>query len=162
MRLCKAYRPRTKARSNPTSTMCGTPLSGTMMKPASAWAQWNEEVARHRTHGTHGETVSASAPNATGRRCLACRWSAYLVVSALSAPSVGMDSSPSKAVATPCSLRLQAPGERVELAREYGRWRRARYRRGSGRLRAREAQTSRRSPKRRNGVSGRGALRAAG
>ena len=136
-------------------------LSGTMMKPASAWARWNEEVARHRTHGTHGETVSERAKRDRAA-LLALPPEPYLVVSHSARRRSGWILLLRRPSLRPARLRLQAPGERVELVREYGRWRRARYRRASsGRTSARGPNESPKS-QRRNGVSGRGALRAAG
>lgn len=119
MRLCKAYRPKTKGKvESDVDYVRGRLVRGHSFRDYdeanSAWAQWNEEVARHRTHGTHGETVSERAKRDRAA-LLALPPEPYLVVSRTQR-AVGRDgffSFEGRRYALP--LRLQAPGERVEL-----------------------------------------------
>jgi hypothetical protein len=66
LRLCKAYRPRTKGKVESDVHYVRERLlrahSFTGYEHANeAWASWNEDVARNRVHGTRGEVVAARA-----------------------------------------------------------------------------------------------------
>jgi len=66
LRLCKAYRPQTKGKVESDVAYVRERLlrahSFTSYEHANAaWAAWNEDVARRRVHGTHGEVVAARA-----------------------------------------------------------------------------------------------------
>lgn len=79
-----------------------------------AWFEWNEEVARRRVHGTHGEVVRERAKRDRAA-LLALPPDPYLVVSRTQRV-VGRDgffSFEGRLYALPS--RLQAPGGRVEL-----------------------------------------------
>ena len=66
---CGSARPtgrRPRARSSPTSPTCASgccaPTPSASYEHANrAWASWNEDVARRRVHGTHGELVATRA-----------------------------------------------------------------------------------------------------
>jgi transposase len=119
MRLCKAYRPKTKGKvESDVDYVRGRLLRGHSFRDYDevnrAWAEWNEEVARARTHGTHGETVCERAGRDRAA-LLALPPDPYLVVSRTQR-AVGRDgffSFEGRRYALPS--RLQAPGERVEL-----------------------------------------------
>jgi transposase len=118
-RLCKAYRPKTKGKvESDVDYVRGRLLRGHSFRDYDeanrAWLEWNEEVARQRTHGTHGEMVSERAGRDRAA-LLALPRDPYLVVSRTQR-AVGRDgffSFEGRRYALP--LRLQAPGERVEL-----------------------------------------------
>lgn len=66
MRLCKAYRAKTKGKvEHDVSWVRGRLLAAhsfTSYEQANvAWRSWNEDVARARMHGTHGEIVAERA-----------------------------------------------------------------------------------------------------
>jgi transposase len=66
MRLCQAYRPRTKGKVESDVPYVRERLlrahSFTSYERANVeWSAWNEEVARQRVHGTHGEIVAVRA-----------------------------------------------------------------------------------------------------
>jgi hypothetical protein len=66
MRLCKAYRAKTKGKvEHDVSWVRGRLLQAhgfTSYEQANAaWRSWNEDVARQRVHGTHGEIVADRA-----------------------------------------------------------------------------------------------------
>jgi hypothetical protein len=119
MRLCKAYRPKTKGKVESDVDY----VRGRLIKAHSfgdydeaneAWREWNEEVARKRIHGTHGEIVSVRAERDRAA-LLALPSDPYLVVSRTQRV-VGRDgffSFEGRRYALPS--RLQSPGGRVEL-----------------------------------------------
>jgi transposase len=66
MRLCQAYRAKTKGKVEHDVSWVRERLlrahSFTSYEQANiAWRQWNEDVARRRVHGTHGEIVAIRA-----------------------------------------------------------------------------------------------------
>jgi transposase len=66
LRLCKAYRPQTKGKVESDVPYVRERLlrAHTFMgyeHANRAWASWNEDVARQRVHGTHGEVVQVRA-----------------------------------------------------------------------------------------------------
>ena len=66
MRLCRAYRAKTKGKVEHDVSWVRERLlrahSFTSYEQANiAWRQWNEDVARRRVHGTHGEIVAIRA-----------------------------------------------------------------------------------------------------
>ena len=66
MRLCRAYRAKTKGKVESDVPYVRERLlrghSFTSYEEANiAWLSWNEEVARQRVHGTHGEVVAVRA-----------------------------------------------------------------------------------------------------
>jgi transposase len=119
MRLCKAYRPKTKGKVESDVDY----VRGRLLKAHSfadhdeanrAWLRWNEEVARRRTHGTHGEVVGERADRDRAA-LLALPPDPYLVAERAQR-AVGRDgffSFEGRRYALPS--RLQAPGGRVEL-----------------------------------------------
>jgi transposase len=119
MRLCKAYRPKTKGKvESDVDYVRGRLLGAHSFRDYDeanrAWVQWNEEVARMRIHGTHGEVVRERARR--DRAALgALPPDPYLVVERTQR-AVGRDgffSFEGRRYALPS--RLQAPGGRVEL-----------------------------------------------
>lgn len=66
LKLCRAYRPQTKGKvESDVRWVRGRLLKGHEFRGYEqanrAWSSWNEEVARVRTHGTHGEVVAERA-----------------------------------------------------------------------------------------------------
>ena len=66
MRLCRAYRPKTKGKVESDVPYVRERVlrahSFTSYEQANeAWEDWNEDVARKRVHGTHGEVVAVRA-----------------------------------------------------------------------------------------------------
>jgi len=66
LRLCKAYRPQTKGKVESDVPYVRERLlrahSFASYEHANrAWASWNEDIARARVHGTHGEVVAVRA-----------------------------------------------------------------------------------------------------
>jgi hypothetical protein len=66
MRLCQAYRAKTKGKVESDVPYVRERLlrghSFTSYEEANvAWLSWNEEIARQRVHGTHGEIVAVRA-----------------------------------------------------------------------------------------------------
>ena len=66
IRLCAAYRPQTKGKVEADVRWTRGRLTrghgwGSYAEANAAWALWNEEVARRRLHGTHGEMVAKRA-----------------------------------------------------------------------------------------------------
>lgn len=66
LRLCRAYRPQTKGKvESDVPYVRGRLLRGhgfgDYEQANREWAAWNEDVARRRVHGTHGEVVAARA-----------------------------------------------------------------------------------------------------
>jgi transposase len=118
-RLRKAYRPKTRGKVEPDVDYA----RGRLFRAHSfrnceeanrAWFEWNEEVARRRVHGTHGEVVRERAKRDRAA-LLALPPDPYLVVSRTQRV-VGRDgffSFEGRLYALPS--RLQAPGGRVEL-----------------------------------------------
>jgi transposase len=85
LKLCKAYRPQTKGKVESDVPYVRERLlrahSFASYEHANeAWASWNEEIARERVHGTHGEIVARSLSSSVRRlgvefseRPLSCR-----------------------------------------------------------------------------------------
>lgn len=119
MRLCKAYRAKTKGKvESDVDYVRGRLLRAHSFRDYdeanSAWREWNEEVARKRVHGTHGEIVAHRAERDRAA-LLALPPDPYLVVSRTQR-CVGRDgffSFEGRRYALPS--RLQTPGGRVEL-----------------------------------------------
>src|SRR5690606_38083001 len=66
IRLCAAYRPQTKGKVEADVRWTRGRLTrghswGSYEEANAAWALWNDEVARRRVHGTHGEVVAERA-----------------------------------------------------------------------------------------------------
>ena len=66
LRLCRAYRPQTKGKVEADVRWLRGRLTdghgwSTYEQANACWALWNEEVARPRLHGTHGEVVAERA-----------------------------------------------------------------------------------------------------
>ena len=84
MRLCRAYRAKTKGKVEHDVSWVRERLlrahSFTSYEQANiAWRQWNEDVARARVHGTHGEIVALRAERDRAA-LLALAPTSYLVV----------------------------------------------------------------------------------
>jgi transposase len=84
MRLCRAYRAKTKGKVESDVPYVRERLlrghSFSSYEEANiAWLSWNEEIARQRVHGTHGEVVAARAER-DGAALLPLPPTAYLVV----------------------------------------------------------------------------------
>jgi transposase len=66
LRLCKAYRPQTKGKVESDVPYVRERLLrahrfGSYEHANREWASWNADIARRRTHGTHGEVVAVRA-----------------------------------------------------------------------------------------------------
>ncbi len=66
MRLCRAYRPQTKGKVESDVPYVRERLLrahhfSSYEQANMAWEDWNEQIARRRVHGTHGEVVAARA-----------------------------------------------------------------------------------------------------
>jgi transposase len=66
LRLCKAYRPQTKGKVESDVPYVRERLLrahsfGSYEQANRSWASWNEDIARRRVHGTHGEIVAVRA-----------------------------------------------------------------------------------------------------
>jgi hypothetical protein len=66
IRLCKAYRPQTKGKVESDVPYVRERLLrghrfSSYEQANAAWRSWNEDVARRRVHGTHGEVVAVRA-----------------------------------------------------------------------------------------------------
>jgi transposase len=66
LRLCKAYRPQTKGKVESDvpyvrERLLRAHAFGSYEHANRAWASWNEDIARQRVHGTHGEVVATRA-----------------------------------------------------------------------------------------------------
>jgi len=66
LRLCRAYRPQTKGKVESDVPYVRERLLrghsfGSYAQANAAWRSWNDDVARQRVHGTHGEVVAARA-----------------------------------------------------------------------------------------------------
>jgi len=64
LRLCKAYRPQTKGKVESDvpyvrERLLRAHAFGSYEHANREWASWNEDIARRRVHGTHGEVVAA-------------------------------------------------------------------------------------------------------
>jgi transposase len=119
MRLCKPYRAKTKGKVESDVDY----VRGRLLRAHSfrgyeqanhAWLEWNEAVARRRTHGTHGETVSVRAERDRAA-LLPVPPEPYLVVQRTQRTVArdGFFSFEGRRYAVPAPLAR--PGERVEL-----------------------------------------------
>lgn len=117
MRLCRAYRAKTKGKVESDVDY----VRGRLARAHSfrdygeanrSWGLWNEEVARTRTHGTHGEVVGERASRDRAA-LLALPPDPYLVVSR-AVRIVGRDGFFSFE-GRRYSVARAKPGERVEL-----------------------------------------------
>jgi hypothetical protein len=66
IRLCKAYRPQTKGKVESDVPYVRERLLrghrfGSYEQANAAWRSWNDDIARRRVHGTHGEVVAVRA-----------------------------------------------------------------------------------------------------
>lgn len=66
LKLCKAYRPQTKGKVESDvpyvrERLLRAHAFGSYEHANAAWGSWNEDVARRRMHGTHGELVAVRA-----------------------------------------------------------------------------------------------------
>ena len=117
LRLCRAYRPQTKGRVESDvpyvrERLLRAHAFGGYEHANQAWVSWNEDVARQRVHGTHGEIVAVRAER--DRAALAPRPVApYLVVERTMRRVArdGLFSFEGRRYAVPDAR----PGERVEL-----------------------------------------------
>lgn len=142
MRLCRAYRPKTKGKVESDVPYVRERLLrahsfASYEQANEAWGDWNEDVARKRVHGTHGEVVAVRAKR--DRDALgALPGAPYLVIERSSriVARDGLFSFEGRRYAVPDAR----PGERVELLlgaeelevyREADGQRLARHRRGA-------------------------------
>jgi transposase len=117
MRLCRAYRPQTKGKVESDVPYVRERLLrahhfSSYEQANMAWEDWNEDVARRRVHGTHGELVAARADR--DRAALGALPAApYLVVERTTriVARDGLFSFEGRRYAVPDAK----PGERVEL-----------------------------------------------
>lgn len=117
MRLCKAYRPQTKGKVESDVPYVRERLlrahrfSG-YEDANDSWASWNEDVARRRAHGTHGEVVAVRAERDRAA-LLGLPAAPYLVVERTTRVVArdGLFSFEGRRYAVPDAR----PGERVEL-----------------------------------------------
>jgi hypothetical protein len=84
MRLCRAYRPETKGKVESDVPYVRERLLrahgfSSYEQANEEWSSWNEQVARRRVHGTHGEVVAVRAQR-DHAALLACPPAPYLVV----------------------------------------------------------------------------------
>lgn len=120
IRLCKPYRAKTKGKvESDVDYVRGRLLSSHSFRSYEegnrAWRSWNEEIARRRVHGTHGEIVSVRAERDRAA-LLALPPDPYLVV-ARTQRTVARDgffSFEGRRYAVPARSEAK-PGERVEL-----------------------------------------------
>jgi transposase len=122
MRLCKPYRAKTKGKVESDvdyvrGRLLGAHSFRSYEEANAAWRNWNEEVARRRRHGTHGEVVRERAER-DRTALLALPPDPYLVV-ARTQRTVARDgffSFEGRRYTVPASsARGARPGERVEL-----------------------------------------------
>ena len=110
LRLCKAYRPQTKGKVESDvpyvrERLLRAHAFASYEHANRAWQSWNEDIARRRVHGTHGEVVAVRAER--DRAALgplprdARTWSS----SARRASSRATGCSASRAAATPSRTR---------------------------------------------------------
>jgi transposase len=120
IRLCKPYRAKTKGKVESDvdyvrGRLLGAHSFESYEEANRAWRSWNEEVARRRRHGTHGEIVSARAER--DRAALLCAPpDPYLVVSRTQRTVArdGFFSFEGRRYAVPAKSKAR-PGEKVEL-----------------------------------------------
>jgi transposase len=119
MRLCRPYRAKTKGKvESDVDYVRGRLLLAHSFRgyeeANASWRQWNEDVARKRVHGTHGEMVSVRAERDRAA-LLALPPDPYLVVQRTQRTVArdGLFSFEGRRYALPA--RLAKPGERVEL-----------------------------------------------
>jgi hypothetical protein len=117
MRLCQAYRAKTKGKVESDVPYVRERLlrghSFTSYEEANiAWLAWNEEIARQRVHGTHGEIVAVRAERDRAA-LLPLPPTAYLVVERTTRVVArdGFFSFEGRR----CHVPAAKPGERVEL-----------------------------------------------
>ena len=119
MRLCKPYRAKTKGKVESDIDY----VRGRLLRAHSfqsyeqanhIWSEWNEAVARRRTHGTHGEVVGVRAERDRAA-LLSLPPEPYLVVQRTQRMVArdGFFSFEGRRYAVPA--KLAKPGERVEL-----------------------------------------------
>lgn len=120
MRLCKPYRAKTKGKVESDvdylrGRLLGAHSFRSYEEANAAWIGWNEEIARSRKHGTHGETVSERAERDRAA-LLALPPDPYLVVSRTQRTVArdGFFSFEGRRYAVPMRSGVK-PGERVEL-----------------------------------------------
>ena len=117
LRLCRPYRPQTKGKvESDVAFVRERFLRGhrfsSYEEANEGWARWNEEVARLRRHGTHGEVVRARAER--DRAALAPLPGVPYLVVARTSRVVARDGFFSFEGRRYCVPRAR-PGERVEL-----------------------------------------------
>ena len=117
LRLCRPYRPQTKGKVESDVPYVRERLVRghrwrSYEEVNRAWASWNEDVARRRVHGTHGEVVAVRAER-DRRALLPVPAEPYLVVQRTSRALArdGFFSFEGRRYAVPRAR----PGERVEL-----------------------------------------------
>ena len=119
IRLCRPYRAKTKGKVESDvdyvrGRLLGAHSFRNYEEANTAWLEWNEEVARKRVHGTHGEVVSVRAERDRDA-LLSLPPDPYLVVSRTQR-TVGRDgffSFEGRRYALPA--KLARPGEKIEL-----------------------------------------------
>jgi transposase len=119
IRLCRPYRAKTKGKVESDvdyvrGRLLGAHSFRSYEEANASWQEWNEDVARKRVHGTHGEAVSVRAERDRAA-LLALPPDPYLVV-ARTQRTVARDgffSFEGRRYAVPA--RLVKPGERLEL-----------------------------------------------
>jgi hypothetical protein len=84
MRLCRAYRPQTKGKVESDVPYVRERLLrahrfSSYEQANEEWFSWNEDVARKRVHGTHGEVVAVRAQR-DHAALLECPSAPYVVV----------------------------------------------------------------------------------
>jgi DNA replication protein DnaC/transposase len=119
MRLCQAYRAKTKGKVEHDVSWVRERLfrghSFTSYEEANVgWLSWNEDIARQRVHGTHGEVVAVRAQR-DHAALLPLQPTAYLVVDRTTGSSV------SRAAATTFRTRSPASGSSLYWARPSSR-----------------------------------------
>jgi Integrase core domain len=117
IRLCRAYRPQTKGKVESDVPYVRERLLrghsfASYQQANAAWRSWNDDVARARVHGTHGEVVAARAERDRAA-LLALPATPYLVVERTTRTVArdGFFSFEGRRYAIPGAR----PGERVEL-----------------------------------------------
>src|SRR4051812_34343336 len=112
--LCRPYRPQTKGKVESDVPYVRERLlrahNFTSYEHANwAWSSWNEEIARQRVHGTHGEIVAERAERDHAALGALPR-ADYLVVERTTRVVARDGLFSSKAAATPCRTRARANG----------------------------------------------------
>ena len=117
LRLCKAYRPQTKGKVESDvpyvrERLLRAHAFGSYEHANRGWSSWNEDIARRRVHGTHGEVVAVRAERDRGALGLLPP-APYLVVERTTRVVArdGLLSFEGRRYAVPDAR----PGERVEL-----------------------------------------------